>query len=816
MNFLKKTTILFSLCFFSMALFAQPANDHNHEHQGCHFTKSQIKMTPLTEEEKVLLTESNERSDTIDILNYAINLDITDFGGQTIAGNCEVTIAAKMDDVNYISLDLLDFNIDSVTMNGSLVAYNYDGNFLNITFPQPLNTGDTESFTVYYGGQPTVAAGNFGGLNFEDGIAYNLGIGLGENPYNYGRGWFPCFDNFVERSTFDLNIISDNGRTAYCIGTFLGEEDLGNGAIRRSYRMSQQLPTYLVGVAVSTYTHIDYTHTGVYGDIPVQLIAKPGDMADMENSFEFLGDAIDALEAWYGPYAWERVGYVLTPRGAMEHSTSIAFPTFSGINGPTFGANRLIAHELAHHWWGNVTTLSSPANMWIKEGNAEYGAHIFTEFSMGKEAFIEQVKDNHQLVLSTAHINDDGFQPLSGIPYEQTYGTHTYNKGASIIHNMRAYMGDTLFKQGQTSVLEEYAYQSIDAETYRDHLATTTGLDMTSYFDDWIFVPGHADYEIDNTTVTPNAGNFDVVLNIQQKGRGTVHFHNNAPLTVTFYGADWSSQTEQFMVSGEFSTLNFTLPFEPVAQILNHQHSLNLAQIENAQIVTEVGDMNRKWTAMTDLESTVVSDSALVSIVHHWTNADDADDPNVRMSDIHYWSVRGIFPDDFEMKSTIGYAGNSASSFEFDLLQEGDDSLTMMWRPTPDVDWVEYPHQQKLDFGPSGFFRLNPMLPGDYAYANADFPVSTTEIVDEATVIVYPNPSSDIVYLEGKVKEAGELNLILTDLTGKQILTKAVTVQGDYFKENVNVQSLPVGIYQLQIANEVGELILTEKITVTK
>ena len=186
------------------------------------------------------------------------------------------------------------------------------------------------------------------------------------------------------------------------------------------------------------------------------------------------------------------------------------------------------------------------------------------------------------------------------------------------------------------------------------------------------------------------------------------------------------------------------------------------------------------------------------------------------MSDIHYWSVRGIFPDDFTMKSTIGYAGNTTSSFEFDLLQEGDDSLTMMWRPTPDVDWVEYPHQQKLDFGPSGFFRLDPMLPGDYAYANADFPVSTTEIVDEATVVVYPNPSADIVYLEGKVKEAGELNLILTDLTGKQILAKAVTVQGDYFKENVNVQSLPVGIYQLQIANEVGELILTEKITVTK
>jgi aminopeptidase N len=186
------------------------------------------------------------------------------------------------------------------------------------------------------------------------------------------------------------------------------------------------------------------------------------------------------------------------------------------------------------------------------------------------------------------------------------------------------------------------------------------------------------------------------------------------------------------------------------------------------------------------------------------------------MSDIHYWSLRGIFPDGFEMKSTIGYAGNSENSFEFDLLQEGDDSLTMMWRPTPDVDWVEYPHQQKLDFGNAGFFRLNPMLPGDYAYANADFPVSTTEILEEATIVVYPNPSTDIVYLKGKIKEAGELNLILTDLTGKQILSKTVTAQGNYFIESMDVKSLPFGIYQLQIANAVGELILTEKITISK
>jgi len=811
---MQRTLLFFFFCFsISNIGFSQtnPIHDHDHEHQGCHFTKSKIKMTPLTNAEKVMLSESNERSDTIDILNYSINLDITNFSGQTINGHCEITLTPKVNGVDDIKLDLLNLPIDSIQINGSDLVYTYDGNFIEANFDQLLNVGDTVSMTIFYGGQPTTAAGGFGGLDFDGNIAYNLGIGLGENPYNFGRGWFPCFDNFVERATYDLNIITNNGRKAHCIGTFLGEEDLGNGTIIRRYRMAQQLPTYLVGVAVSDYTFVDYTHTGQYGDLPVRLIARPGDMGNMENSFEYLDDCIDALEAWYGQYTWERVGFVLTPRGAMEHCTSIAFPTSSGINGPTFGANRLIAHELAHHWWGNVTTLSSPANMWLKEGNAEYSAHLFTEYTFGKDDFLNQVKNNHLFVMRNAHIDDDGFQPLSGIPYEQTYGTHTYQKGASMIHNMRGYMGDSLFQMGQTAVLQDYAFQSIDAETYRDHLTNSTGVDMTSFFDDWIFAPGHADYEINAMTVTPNGNNYDVAIEIQQKGRATPHFHTNVPLKIAFYDENYTSQIESFMVSDEFSTVNFTLPFEPIAEVLNPNHNLNLAQAELSQTVYEADDMRRTHINMTGLEATSITDSAFVSIAHHWTAADDSNDPNVRMSDIHYWAIRGDFPTDFVMKATIQY---SPANFESDLLEESDDSLKLMWRPNAESEWQIYSDYTVLDFGSSGFFRIEPMVAGDYAFANAADIVSTQEVTAENLFIAYPNPSSDIVTVEGKILESSELTLVLTDLTGKEVLRKKTADSSVYFKETIEVENLPTGIYNLQIINQLGDLLTTEKIKV--
>src|SRR5690606_13558156 len=112
------------------------------------------------------------------------------------------------------------------------------------------------------------------------------------------------------------------------------------------------------------------------------------------NTFSQLGDAIDMLESWWGPYAWERVGYIATPQGAMEHPTNIAYPVNVAVGGNTASHRRLMTHELGHCWWGDVVTLKGPYDMWIKEGNAEYSAHLLTEYTSGIQPFINEVKSN--------------------------------------------------------------------------------------------------------------------------------------------------------------------------------------------------------------------------------------------------------------------------------------------------------------------------------------------------------------------------------------------------------------------------------------
>jgi len=802
------------MLFVLVGLQAQP---RKHDlHFGCHMTDSPVLLPKMTDAEKLLQCGSNERSDSIDVLNYGILLDLRPFGNKIIA-ECEVTITAKEDGIEILPLDLLNLNVDSVKWMDTQLSFDYDGLLLNINLPAPVDIGDTVTVAVYYQGLPT-PDNAWGGFKYANGIGYNLGIGLTSNPYNMGRSWHPCFDNFVERATYDINIITDNGRTGYAVGEFLGEEDLGDGAIKRSFRMGLPSPTYLVGVAASQYIEINDMHSGVYGDYPILLVGRPNDGADMVESFQYLGDAIDALEAWYGPYAWGQVGYVMTPQGAMEHSTLIAFPYGSIGNGPTYGMNRLMSHELAHHWWGNITTLSCPENMWIKEGNAEYGSHLFQEYAFGKEFFKEVVIDNHYDVMQHAHTDDGGiYHPLSGIPYEYTYGTTTYNKGADEMHNLRGYLGDTLFSKGMTSVLDTYHFSAVDAEEMQNQLTAATGVDMSHFFKNWIYQPGFASYELDSIEYQPVGNGYEATLHIQQKLHHALYMHTNTPLEITFFDQNWNTFNAQFMVSGEYSDATVSVPFEPVYQVLNDRNILNLARFQDRAVATGTGSLTLQRVSMSNtvVEEMPAGDSALISIVHQWVGADpDPTQPGLQVSSTHYWTYGGDIPDGFSMKTRFIYNGSNEYDLDFDLLENTDTNFILVWRPDTKTPWGEYPFYDRQALGGSkGFMKVSQLFPGQYAFANGDAPLATSvaDVSNEVVVKVYPNPVVEQLNVQAILPNSGTVQLSVFDALGKRVTTSEATAPSGELSTTISVAQLPSGIYWLEISSTDGAIRTTQK-----
>lgn len=796
----------------STTLLAQPEL-----YQGCHWADTHRHRKPLTAREQEIIRISENRSDTVDILHYNIRLNIRNVGIKYLEGRCEVQLSSRMDGIQSLWLDLLKFQVDSVKKGDQTLNYTYDGNQLLVSFP-PLNTGDTMTLSVWYQGEPTVDPTGFGGFDFNNGYAYNLGIGLGSNPYNYGRGWYPCIDNFIERATYDITATAPAPNRAYAVGTFLKETIEPSGAITRHYQLSQPIPTYLSGVAISNYREVNYSHKGAFGDIPVQLLAKPADTTAMKSSFQYLGKCIDALEYWFGPYQWERVGYVLTVRGAMEHATNIAYPEFSGVSGPTFSNNKLMAHELAHHWWGNYTTLSSPADMWFKEGNAEYGAHLFTEYTFGKAAFRKQVKDNLLEMIEKAHVNDKGYWPLSGIPYEHTYGTHTYNKGACMMHNMRAYLGDSLYRKVTTDMLQEFAYQSKNASQVEAYLTSRSGIDMKPYFDAWIKAPGWAGYHVQNYSVQNSNNQKTVNIEIHQGLRGTTQYHQSVPLYVYFYKKQQRVYSHKVYVSGPSTTVSVQLPLnvEFTDIWLNDDQELNYAGMGLTDTLTAVSDeMSQVWTDMR-VRTQAISQPVTLHIDHLYYAPDPlkTNPNNATISTTHFWQVHGTFDKSFVANGNVEYDGFDPDRLDYLLTNKTEDSVAVWFKANGNDEWALWPYQRKVKIVSNdgrGQIRIDSLQAGFYTFGNGDPGgkiTSTSPALSSAEIQVWPNPVHQELWVNLEQLK-GQLHLEILDASGKPVLHHSAK-GGQKF--NVNLPDYLQGNLLLQIRNSNGELIATKKI----
>lgn len=811
---MKKLIILIAIVSGAFQIAAQPS------FMGCHYFRNQgPKPKPVTDEQRAAFEASIERSDTFDIVNYDINLDVTDYANQYIKAATTVSYSPKFDNLESILLDLFELTVDSVKDDTGLLDYNYDGECLRIYFNESPSMEDTLGLTVFYQGEPHRDP-YWGGFYFEAGYTYNLGIGLTSIPPNFGKVWYPCFDTFVERASYTYHVKSAGGDKAHCQGTFLEEEVLEGDTVIRHYDFDMQIPTYLSAIAVSDYDTYEYDHQGEYGDIPVTLKAKPAHLAAMQNIFVNLGYAIDACEYWFGPYAWDRVGYIFTTDGALEIPTNIAYPQ-SMINADLNSNGRLFTHELGHHWWGDIITLKTHNHMWIKEGPAEYSAHLMVEWKDGREAFVETIKDNMLFVLEEAHVDDEDFHVLSPIPDEFIYGRHTYYKGAAVLHNMRGYLGDELFRSTLTTMQSDYAYNSYTGEEFRDVLSEVSGYDLTSYFDDWIFAPGFATFVVDSFSSTPDGNQFETEVHVQQKLRAAPHFHTNVPIDVTLVGANWERLSTEVMVSDEFSTVEVTSDFEPVMVIMDGENRLNQNRMDIEVTLYPDDGFNSQlpWVDMRLIKDEI-SDSALVRIEHVWSGADEENlDPGVwEVSESHYWKVDGIWPADSELEARLNYLGAATTDLDYELLIDGEADLVLCYRETPGDPWEVYSNYT-LNAGnlnnAFGSIVVDVLEKGEFVLGLGD-PSSSIEEVLAANPMfeIFPNPANLELRIQTELQGIDKLVVSLFDVNGRLVDQEAVVNAGGKFQHTIDSSDLDAGSYIIHFADKFGKVISTSPVEI--
>jgi hypothetical protein len=489
------------------------------------------------------------------------------------------------------------------------------------------------------------------------------------------------------------------------------------------WQLKETIPSYLAGVAIAPYTIVKKNLTGINGITEAWIACLPGDTNKVNGSFAKLQESFTMLENKFGAYAWPRVGYSLVPfsGGAMEHAANIHIG--AGFIDGALTHQTLIAHELSHHWFGNLVTCNTAQDMWLNEGFASYCELLHTEYVSGSNAYLAAYRALHFNMLSKAHINDDGYRAIAGMDSNYTYGTTVYSKGSDMMHTLRSYMGDSLFFAGLKNYLNNNKYSDANTNTLTASLSNFSGLNISNFTDAWIKQPGFANFTIDSIQTKSIGANFNLNIFVRQRKHKNTAYYNAVPLPINFYKKDFSYETQILPVSGRCATLSITLPYKPEFVCLDANDNLSDASTWDVKEISSIGtklyDQGKARASIKTIASP--TDTVLLRLEHHWVAPDrfKTAPSNFVMNDVRYWRIDGVNLDKLTGSFVFPYNATSTNNFlDSSWLKNSEDSLKLFYRKDATQDWQAT--NDSLIAGANKFDKIGliaskNLLAGDYA-----------------------------------------------------------------------------------------------------
>lgn len=758
----------------------------------------------------VIKAQTVGRSDTINVIHYEINLEITDFVNKSISGYTTLKLTPRMDNLNTINLDLLALNVDSVRLNqAETLAFLHNDTLIRISLNNPIMIGDTLELSVFYHGNPVKDPSNWGGFYFSGNTAFNLGVGFESIPHNFGRTWYPCIDEFKDKALYDYYITTKNEHKAVCGGLLMSVNPKTDSTQTFHWKMNQIIPTYLSSVAVGEFEKVNIPSST---NIPIEIYTTSATAHKVLPSFANLDTILKIYEYRYGPYLWDRVGYVCVPfsSGAMEHAANIAYPILALTQDESYES--LYAHELSHHWWGNLITCEKAEEMWINEGFARYSEAIYKELLYPNEnplldGYKTEIRQLQHKTLRTAHRDDGDYYALANVDLASTYGATSYDKGALVVHTLRNYMGDEKFFYASKKLLEDYAFSTVSSEQLRDNFMLHSGLDLNDFFDAWVFQPGFLHFSVDSLQLI-DANTHTYRYTIRQKLHKATQFANSNKIEVQFFSQNREVFTDTIQFSGEYGTKTVQLPFIPVYHAVDFFEKISDA-VSDFNLLIFGESSNPMPDAFVSFNVLNATDTSLVRVEHHWVSPNQSGIPSssiARISNNRYWRIDGVVNGLIEGRLLFQY--NAAADVDKEVLQNTSlDSICIAYRRDISDTWKLIP-STRLGSAGSGIIRVDEFLPGEYAIAIGDrTQIGIEEQSLKSQINIFPNPSNEFININNVPTQG--LMYRLFDSRGATIL-EGKLMETD---NRISTQNLSNGFYSLEILQK-GRKLKTEKILI--
>lgn len=736
------------------------------------------------------------QNDSIDVLNYDLTIDLDHNLSRTIEGRAVVSMRL-LSPCREISLDFQSGTIDSVCVNGVNTPFTFVES--KITFPA-VGLADTVTVEVAYRTGGYVEGYGFGGFHIGSSIHYNLGIAFEMWPPSMGRTWFPCRDNFYDKASYRLAITCAEGWRAICSGSRLDEQVNPDGSTTSTWWLAEPTPTYLFSVAVAPFHTIERTVHSLYGDYPLTLGFTSHDSASVARAYEIVDSAVPMYERCLGPYRWNRIGYVATPKGSMEHVNNIALVSVC-MGSMSQRCQGTICHELGHAWFGNLVTCTYPSDMWINEGGASFTTELAFEAAYGRDSSDRYYNTQLESVLRLAHITDEGFYALHGVAPSITYGSTTYDKGHMMWHSLRGYLGDSLFYASMRTFFDRAAFKNLDAWQVRDSLSLYSGVDLTKFFDFQVFEAGFVDYVLDSLRTEGMVA----TVGLHQQSYGTTASMQGNRVPVTFFD-DHRNQAKRWLeFDGQGAVASFTLPFEARYAIVDYDREISDA-VTDGEVTLAPKSGLMLGDAHAYVYNNATSDSVYVHVAHHWSSPQGDMPEGVITTTARFWSVNtnggalGRF--------AFGH-GESASVPYLDMdfnPAESDATLGLLYRPDASKAW-QLVSTKRRGALTDGLMQVENLVSGDYTVALVDTSLLGIVAPQASRNFITPNPSRGRLTLDCP---APGRSLRLYSLSGALVADMPAS------KAAIRVNNLPAGTYVARLVEANGRLVATQRIIIVK
>ncbi|MCZ6574775.1 MAG: M1 family aminopeptidase [Planctomycetota bacterium] len=417
-----------------------------------------------------------------------------DIAAGEVAGRIRITFESLVDGLEVLRLHSKDTTLEGVKDgDGNQLQHALKDGILSITLAAPLPEGAPGMVEITYKSKPKH------GLYFHhpQTSTPNTPVQMySQGQSSDNRRWIPMYDEPDDRCTWDLHVTVEKGLDTISNGELAEQKDNGDGTRTDHWQFDSRSPTYLISLIVGKFERIRQKHE----DVVLEYNGPPGRAEELQTALgetpammKIFGEYLDE------PYPWRRYAQTFVwdfVYGGMENTTATTL-NMRALHRlaarPNYSSEGLVAHELAHMWFGDLMTCRTWHHIWLNEGFATYMTDLYFEAKYGREEFLlRRRRQNGGYRSGTPHPENLKLEkdPRGDRPLE-LHGGKQYSRGAAILHMLRLELGDELFRDAIRHYVDRFRDKPVTSENLRIAVEEKAGRDLKWFWSQWVYGAGY-------------------------------------------------------------------------------------------------------------------------------------------------------------------------------------------------------------------------------------------------------------------------------------------------------------------------------------